>query len=54
MNILKFSYYYLIEQLYEQMDNIDGLIGHAGGDPSEMSDQEKVKSIFLEFMALHM
>ena len=43
--IREFSYDYLIEQLYEQMDNIDGLIEHAGGDPSEMSDQEKVKSI---------
>lgn len=43
--IREFSYDYLIEQLYEQMDNVDALISHAGGDPDSMNDEEKVKSI---------
>jgi hypothetical protein len=34
-----------MEQLYEQMDSIDGLISHAGGDPDTMNDEEKIKSV---------
>jgi hypothetical protein len=43
--IREFSYDYLMERLYEEMDSIDGLINHAGGDPDSMNDEEKVKSI---------
>jgi len=43
--IQNFSYDYLIEQLYEQMDRIDALISYAGGNPNEMGDQEKVVKI---------
>ena len=43
--IREFSYDYLMERLYEEMDNVDALISHAGGDPDSMNDEEKVKSI---------
>ena len=43
--IQNFSYDYLIEQLYEQMDRIDALINYLGGNPHEMGDQEKVIKI---------
>ena len=39
--IREFSYDYLMERLYEEMDSIDGLISHAGGDPDSMDDDEK-------------
>ncbi len=43
--IREFSFDYLIEKLYEQMEDIDALIEHAGGDPESMDDSEKVKSV---------
>ena len=43
--IREFSYDYLMERLYEEMDSINELISHAGGDPDSMNDEEKVKSI---------
>lgn len=43
--IREFSYDYLMERLYEEMDSIDGLISHAGGDPDTMNDEEKIKSV---------
>ena len=43
--IREFSYDYLMERLYEEMDSINELISYAGGDPDSMNDEEKVKSI---------
>ena len=43
--IREFSYDYLMERLYEEMDSIDGLISHAGGDPDSMNDEEKIKLV---------
>jgi len=43
--IREFSYDYLMERLYEEMDSVDGLISHAGGDPDSMNDEEKIKSV---------
>ena len=43
--IREFSYDYLMERLYEEMDSVDGLISHAGGDPDSMDDDEKIKSV---------
>jgi hypothetical protein len=43
--IREFSYDYLMERLYEEMDSIDELISHAGGDPDTMNDEEKIKSV---------
>jgi len=43
--IREFSYDYLMERLYEEMDSIDGLISHAGGYPDSMNDEEKIKSV---------
>ena len=40
-----FSFEYLIKQLKEEMDYVDGLIEHAGGDPNQMSESEKIKSV---------
>ena len=42
--IREFSYDYLMERLYEEMDSINELISYAGGDPDSMNDEEKVKS----------
>lgn len=43
--IREFSYDYLMERLYEEMDSINGLISYAGGDPDSMNDEEKIKSV---------
>jgi len=43
--IREFSYDYLMERLYEEMDSIDGLISHAGGYPDSMNDEGKIKSV---------
>ena len=43
--IREFSYDYLMERLYEEMDSINELISHAGGDPDSMNDEEKIKSV---------
>ncbi len=43
--IREFSYDYLMERLYEEMDSVDELISHAGGDPDSMNDEEKIKSV---------
>ena len=40
-----FSFEYLIKQLKEEIDYVDGLIEHAGWDPSQMSEAEKIKSV---------
>lgn len=40
-----FSFEYLINQLKEEIDYVDGLIEHAGWDPSQMSEAEKIKSV---------
>ena len=44
-SIRDFSYDYFISQLYEQMEDVNGLIEHAGGDPDSMDDDEKIKSV---------
>ena len=44
-SIRDFSYEYFISQLYEQMEDVNGLIEHAGGDPDSMDDDEKIKSV---------
>ena len=44
-SIRDFSYNYFISQLYEQMEDVNGLIKHAGGDPDSMDDDEKIKSV---------
>ena len=44
-SIRDFSYNYFISQLYEQMEDVNGLIEHAGGDPDSMDDDEKIKSV---------
>jgi len=44
-SIKDFSYNYFISQLYEQMEDVNGLIEHAGGDPDSMDDDEKIKSV---------
>lgn len=43
--IREFSYDYLMERLYEEMDSINGLISYAGGDPDSMNDEEKIKLV---------
>jgi hypothetical protein len=43
--IREFSYDYLMERLYEEMDSVDELISHASGDPDSMNDEEKIKSV---------
>lgn len=43
--IKNFSYEYLIEQLYEQMDNIDGLLEHASVDIDDMDEETKIKYV---------
>ena len=40
-----FSFEYLIKQLKEEMDYVDGLIEHVGEDPNEMSEAEKIKAV---------
>jgi hypothetical protein len=44
-SIRDFSYEYFISKLYEQMEDVNGLIEHAGGDPDSMDDDEKIKSV---------
>ena len=43
--IREFSYDYLMERLYEEMDSINELISYAGGDPDTMNNEEKIKSV---------
>ena len=43
--IQEFSFEYLIKQLKEEMDYVDSLIEHAGGDPNQMSESEKIRSL---------
>lgn len=43
--IQNFSYDFFIKSLYEQMEDVDSLIEHAGGDPSTMSEEEKVEGV---------
>ena len=43
--IREFSYDYLMERLYEEMEDVNSLIEHAGGDPDSMNDEEKIKSV---------
>jgi hypothetical protein len=45
IEIKNFSYEKLIEGLYEEMDSVDGLLNHIGEDPSEMTDEEKIKRV---------
>lgn len=40
-----FSYDYLIEKLYEQMNRIDALLEHAGVPYEDMDEEEKIKTI---------
>jgi len=44
-SIKGFTFEYLITSLYEQMNRVDSLISHAGGDPDVMSDKEKIEPI---------
>lgn len=44
-SVKEFTFDYLITSLYEQMDRVDALISHAGGDPGNMTEKQKVKSI---------
>jgi len=43
--IRDFSYDYLIEKLYEQMNRIDALLEHAGVPYEDMDEEEKIKTI---------
>ena len=42
--IRDFSYDYLIEKLYEQMNRIDALLKHAGVPYEDMDEEEKIKT----------
>lgn len=43
--IKDFSFEYLYDSLYEQMDNVDGLLEHAGEDPDSMTDEQKIERV---------
>jgi len=43
--IKDFSFNYLITTLKDEMEYVDSLIEHAGGDPESMNDAEKIKAV---------
>lgn len=43
--IRDFSYDYLIGKLYDEMKYVDRLLEHIDEDPTQMSDEEKIKSV---------
>lgn len=43
--IKDFSFEHLYNSLYDQMDNVDGLLEHAGEDPDSMTDEQKIEMV---------